>query len=60
MDKKRGRPKLQYSKNFQFNLRLNQEQFQLLTDCAKKLNCTKTDVILKGIQIMSNDNLLKE
>lgn len=60
MDKQRGRPKLEHSKNFQFNIRLDEKQVQLLNDCAKKLNCTKTDVILKGIEMISNNNLLKE
>ena len=42
-------------KNVRLEIRLTQEENNLLTECAKELNTTKTDVINKGIQLVKKE-----
>lgn len=49
--KKRGRPKESNPRNKRFEVRMTQEQEQLLAECSKKAGITKTDVIIKGIEL---------
>ena len=49
--KKRGRPKESNPRNKRFEVRMTQEQEQLLAECSEKAGITKTDVIIKGIEL---------
>ncbi len=49
------RPKSDRSKNMRFEIRLNQETFKTLEECAKKMNTTKTEVVLKGIDLVKTE-----
>ena len=48
-----GRPKIDNPKNIRLEIRLSKEENQLLSDCAEKMGATKTDVIKKGIKLVS-------
>ena len=37
-------------RDINLKIRLNKEESEMLTRCSEKLNCTKTDVIVKGIE----------
>lgn len=42
-------------RNVRLEIRLTQSENKKLTDCAEKLNTTKTDVIVKGIGLVSEE-----
>lgn len=42
-------------KNVRLEIRLTQAENNTLTECAKQLNTTKTDVINKGIQLVKKE-----
>ncbi len=50
MSPRMGRPKSENPKNVRLEIRLTQEQSDMLTKCAEDMNITKTDVIVKGIE----------
>lgn len=52
--KKRGRPRKSAPRNKRFEIRMTQEQEELLAECSEKAGITKTDVIIKGIELFRN------
>ena len=50
-----GRPKTDNPKNIRLEIRLTQEQNQLLEECAEKLSTTKTEVINRGIALVKKE-----
>lgn len=42
-------------KNVRLEIRLTQAENNALTECAKQLNTTKTDVINQGIQLVKKE-----
>ena len=48
---KRGRP-TNNPRVLQTRIRMTQEEAEMLEKCAKTLDLTKTDVIIKGIQLV--------
>ena len=46
-----GRPKSENPKNVRLEIRLTKTESQLL-ECSRELKTTKTDVIVKGIEII--------
>ena len=52
MSPSKGRPPIDNPKNVRLEIRLTQEQANLLKECADKLSLTKTDVINKGISMV--------
>lgn len=48
MSPRTGRP-TDEPKNVRLEIRLTERQSQMLEECAKDLNITKTDVIVRGI-----------
>lgn len=50
MSPKTGRPKSDNPKNIRLEIRLTQEQSEILARCAAELNLTRTAVIVKGIE----------
>lgn len=52
MSPRTGRPKIENPKNARLEVRLTQEELQMLEECAKELGKNKSEVILKGIEIV--------
>ena len=52
--KKLGRP-TDNPKKRRFEIRLTDNQFKNLTECSEKLNITKTDVIITGIELVKKN-----
>lgn len=42
-------------KNVRLEIRLTQNENKLLMECAENLNSTKTEVIVKGIQLVKSE-----
>lgn len=54
MNKKIGRPtKRDTSKSEKLNIRLTKEDKQLIQDCADRMNISKSDVIVKAIELLN-------
>ncbi|HEM6121580.1 TPA: hypothetical protein U2B97_002075 [Streptococcus suis] len=49
--KRVGRPKSDNSKNRKVTIRMTDEQFQKLEAVSQKVNLTKTETILRGIEL---------
>lgn len=47
-----GRPPIDNPKNVRLEIRMTQSQADLLTECAVRLNTTKTEVINKGVEMV--------
>ena len=52
--KQRGRPKEINPKNKRFEVRMTEEQEKTLEECSKKAGITKTEVIIRGIELFRN------
>ena len=50
-----GRPKLEIARNRIINIRVTDFEFEKIARVAKKKNITKTDAILKGIDLLERD-----
>ena len=48
--KKKGRPKTDNARDKKLNIRLRQEELDLIEECSVKLNKTRTDTIMEGIK----------
>lgn len=55
MSTKLGRPKSENTRNKSLNLRLKQEELDLIQECSEKLNLTRTDTIMEGIKRIKVD-----
>lgn len=44
--------RIQNPKNKRVEIRLTEDESNLIEECSKELNVTKTDVILKGINLV--------
>lgn len=52
MNPKIGRPKSENPRNIRLEIRLSKQEDEMLAECTKLLNTTKTDVIVQGIQMI--------
>ena len=52
MSPRTGRPKKDNAKRKRLEIRLTDEQDALLEECSEELKATKTDVIIKGIEMV--------
>ena len=52
MSPKTGRPKKEDSRNKKINLRLRQDELDLIKKCADELKKSRTDTIMKGIVLL--------
>lgn len=52
MSPRTGRPKSDNPKNVRLEIRLTQQDADRLQKCSEVLNITRTDVILKGIDLV--------
>lgn len=50
-----GRPKSDNPKNVRLEIRLTQNENELLEECSEKLNTTKTEVIKMGIRFVKEE-----
>ena len=50
-----GRPKLEIARDKSMTIRLTNFEFEKIARVAKKKNLTKTDAILKGIDLLERD-----
>lgn len=54
MSKKMGRPlKTAYPKTERFTLRISKPELDLLTNCAKTLGVSRSDVVVSGIELLA-------
>lgn len=52
MSPTKGRPRIENPKNVRLEIRLTHDQAEVLAECAKQLNISRTDVINKGVQLV--------
>lgn len=50
-----GRPKSDNPKNVRLEIRLTQNENELLEECSGRLNTTKTEVIKMGIRLVKEE-----
>ncbi len=50
----RGRPKLEISRTRAVTIRVTENEFEEISNLAKKLNITKTEAVLRGIKLLKN------
>lgn len=55
MSPRTGRPKADNTRDKKLNIRLRQEELDLIQECADKLNKTRTDAIMEGIKLLKVD-----
>lgn len=56
MSPRTGRPiKGSSKRDKSLQLRMSEEELQLLDNCAKRLNMTRTDVVNKGIKLVKTE-----
>ena len=53
-DKRMGRPPIDNPKNKKITIRVTQDAIDCIDFCAKQLNISKTDVLLKGVRLVKN------
>ena len=52
MSPSKGRPPIDNPKNVRLEIRLTVQQAETLSECAERLQVTRTDVINKGVEIV--------
>lgn len=60
MSPRTGRPPKENPRNVNLNIRITQKEAQKIKNCADKLNMTRTDTIMKGIDMVENEIKEKE
>ena len=50
-----GRPKIENPKNVRLEIRLTKQENELLSECAEKMQTTKTEVINKGVRLVKKE-----
>ena len=50
----RGRPKLEISRTRAVTIRVTEQEFEEISNLAKKLKISKTEAILRGIKLLKN------
>lgn len=56
---RKGRPKSDNPRNRDINIRLTVQEKELIEECAKKYDVTRTDAIMMGIKLLMSDADLK-
>lgn len=52
---KKGTKLTDNPKNIRLEMRLTKRQGEMLNECAEMLNVTKTDIVVKGIEMVHNE-----
>ena len=60
MSPRTGRPKIDNPKRNQTKIRTTDEELEKIEYCAKKLGISKTEVILKGVDMVYTELIWKE
>ena len=60
MSPRTGRPPKENPRNVNLNLRITQEEAMKIQNCADKLNMTRTDTIMKGIDLVYEQEMKGE
>ena len=55
MSPRTGRPKSENPKSRQFRMRLSEEEFSNLEQVAKQKSMTKTEVVMRGIELVKSE-----
>ena len=55
MGKTIGRPKSENPKNRQLKIKMTEQEFQSLNSLAEKKNMTKTEVVMRGIELVKSE-----
>ena len=55
MSPRTGRPPKENPRNINLNIRLSAKESQDLQECADKLGVTRTEVIVKGIELVRSE-----
>lgn len=55
MSPRTGRPPKENPRNVNLNIRITNEEATRIQDCADKLNITRTDAIMKGIDLVEKE-----
>ena len=55
MSPRTGRPPKENPRNINLNIRLTQSEADLIQECADKLNKTRTDTIMQGIDLVKSE-----
>lgn len=55
MSPKIGQKLTDNPRNVRLEIRLTQGESEILTECAQKMNVTKTEVIKKGIELVKQE-----
>lgn len=50
-----GRPPKENPRNINLNIRITEDESKRIQDCAEKLNMTRTDTIIKGIELVEKE-----
>lgn len=54
MSPRTGRPPKDNPRNVNLNIRVTKEEAELIQECADKLQTTRTDVIIKGVNLVKD------
>lgn len=60
MSPKTGRPPKENPRNVNLNIRITKKESEKIQKCADKLNMTRTDTIMKGIDMVEKEVEQKE
>lgn len=60
MSPRTGRPPKENPRNVNLNIRITKEESERIQKCADKLNMTRTDTIMKGINLVEKEIEQKE
>lgn len=60
MSPRTGRPPKENPRNINLNIRITKEESERIKNCADKLNMTRTDTIMKGIDMVEKEIDKKE
>lgn len=55
MSPRTGRPPKENPRNVNLNIRITKEEAQRIQNCANKLNMTRTDTIMRGIEMVEKE-----
>jgi uncharacterized protein (DUF1778 family) len=55
MSPRTGRPPKENPRNVNLNIRITKEESERIQNCADKLNMTRTDTIMKGIEMVERE-----
>lgn len=50
-----GRPKKENPRNVNLNIRITKDEAKRIQDCSNKLGITRTDTIMKGIELVEKE-----